>query len=73
MITGAVQDARKVFFSPITLSDRITRVSFETVGGKSQTFTLPADDSDAQQAIEELLDRIRARFPEPDWTESGGI
>jgi sulfate adenylyltransferase large subunit len=73
LITGGVQDARKVFFSPITLSDRIARVSIETVGGKTQTFALPADDSEAQQAIEELLDRIRARFPEPDWTESGGI
>ena len=73
LITGAAQDVRKPFLGPITLSDRITRVSFETASGRSQTFTLPADDAEAQSAIEELLYRIRTRFPEPDWTESGGI
>jgi sulfate adenylyltransferase large subunit len=73
LIRGGVQDRRKALFDRITLSDRITRVSIETTGGKSQTFALPADDSEAQYAIEELLHRIRARFPERDWTDSGGI
>ena len=73
LITGAAQDGRKALFGPITLSDRITRVSIETVNGRSQTFALPADDAEVQNAIEALLYRIRARFPEPDWTESGGI
>jgi sulfate adenylyltransferase large subunit len=73
LISGAAQDGSKARFGPITLSDRITRVSVETASGKSQTFALPADDAEAQFAIEELLYRIRERFPEPDWTESGGI
>jgi sulfate adenylyltransferase large subunit len=73
LIIGAAQDGRKTLFGPITLSDRITRVSIETVNGRSQTFALPADDTEVQNAIEELLYRIRTRFPEPDWTESGGI
>jgi sulfate adenylyltransferase large subunit len=73
LITGAAQDGRKTLLGPITLSDRITRVSFQTADGRSQTFTLPAHDAEAQSAIEELLYRIRTRFPEPDWTGSGGI
>jgi sulfate adenylyltransferase subunit 1 (EFTu-like GTPase family) len=73
LISGAAQDGRKSLFGPITVSDRITRVSIQTASGRTQTFTLPGDDAEAQYAIEELLYRIRERFPEPDWTESGGI
>jgi sulfate adenylyltransferase large subunit len=73
LISGAAQDGGRSRLAPIALSDRITRLSVETASGKSQTFTLPAGDAEAQYAIEELLYRIRARFPEPDWTESGGI